>query len=120
MSDLSGCIGRGLRIHMENYAHVQQFQELVCACMCTESLPLYLTLCNPMNCSLPDSSVHGILQERRTTHWSGLPCPPPGDLPHPRIKPEESYSTEELQSTVYRPWQATVYRVAQSDRTKVT
>ena len=41
-----------------------------------------LTLCDPMDCSLPGSSVHGILQE----HWSGLPCPPPGDLPDPGIK----------------------------------
>ena len=23
----------------------------------------------------------------RQEHWSGLPCPPPGDLPDPRIKP---------------------------------
>ena len=23
-------------------------------------------------------------------HWSGLPCPPPGDLPNPRIKPVSS------------------------------
>ena len=23
----------------------------------------------------------------RQEHWSGLPCPPPGDLSHPRIKP---------------------------------
>ena len=26
----------------------------------------------------------------RQEHWSGLPCPPPGDLPHPRIKPRSS------------------------------
>ena len=36
-----------------------------------------------MDCSLPGSSVHGILQE----YWSGLPFPPAGDLPHPGIKP---------------------------------
>ena len=24
----------------------------------------------------------------RQEHWSRLPCPPPGDLPHPGIKPE--------------------------------
>ena len=24
----------------------------------------------------------------RQEYWSGLPCPPPGDLPHPGIKPE--------------------------------
>ena len=23
----------------------------------------------------------------RQEHWSGLPCPPPGDLPHPRFEP---------------------------------
>ena len=23
-------------------------------------------------------------------YWSGLPCPPPGDLPNPRIKPRSS------------------------------
>ena len=25
-------------------------------------------------------------------HWSGLPCPPPGDLPNPGIKPESLMS----------------------------
>ena len=33
-------------------------------CVCTKSLQLCLTLCNPMNCSLPGSSVHGIFQAR--------------------------------------------------------
>ena len=23
----------------------------------------------------------------RQEYWRGLPCPPPGDLPHPQIKP---------------------------------
>ena len=27
----------------------------------------------------------------RREHWSGLPCPPPGDLPNPGIKPESPY-----------------------------
>ena len=26
----------------------------------------------------------------RQEHWSGLPCPPPGDLPDPGIKPRSS------------------------------
>ena len=30
-----------------------------------------------MYCSLPGSSVNGILQG----YWSGLPCPPPGIFP---------------------------------------
>ena len=41
------------------------------------------TLCNPMDCSPPGSSVHRILQE----YWSELPFPSPGDLPDPGIKP---------------------------------
>ena len=36
-----------------------------------------------MDYSLPDSSVQGILQEE---YWSGLPRPPPGDLPDPGIE----------------------------------
>ena len=42
------------------------------------------TLCNPMDCSPPGSSVHGIFQARIL---SGLPCPSPGDLSNPGIEP---------------------------------
>ena len=35
-----------------------------------------------MDCNPPCSSVHGSRQE----YWSGLPCPPPGDLPDPGIE----------------------------------
>ena len=45
----------------------------------TQSCP---NLCNPMDCSLPGTSVHGIFQARV---WSGLPFPSPGDLPDPGI-----------------------------------
>ena len=43
-----------------------------------------LTLCNPMDCNLPGSSVHGDSPGKNT----GLGChdPPPGDLPNPGIK----------------------------------
>ena len=30
--------------------------------MCAKLLQLCLTLCDPMDCSPPDSSVHGVLQ----------------------------------------------------------
>ena len=73
-----------------------------------------LTLCDPMNCSLP---VHGIFQARvlewvaisfprsssqprdqtqvylgfsRQEYWSGLPFPSPGHLPNPGIKPRST------------------------------
>ena len=38
-----------------------------------------LTLCNPMDCSPPGSSAHGI---PRQEYWSGLSFPSPGDLPN--------------------------------------
>ena len=44
-----------------------------------------LTLCDHMDYSLPDSSVHGIFF--RQGNWSGLPFPSPGDLPNPGIEP---------------------------------
>ena len=44
--------------------------------MCTQS---YLTLRNPMNCSLPGSSVHPIF---RQVYWSGLSFPST-NLPDP-------------------------------------
>ena len=53
----------------------------VCAHMCAQSC---LTLHNPMDCSLPGSSAHGIFQQE---YWSGLPFPSPGDLPDPGFQP---------------------------------
>ena len=40
-------------------------------------------LCDPTDCSLPGASVHRYFPGQR----SGLPCPPPGDLPDPGIEP---------------------------------
>ena len=42
------------------------------------------TLCDPMDCSLPGSSVHVIFRQE---YCSGLPFPSPGDLPNPGIEP---------------------------------
>ena len=54
--------------------------------MCAKSLQLCPTLCDPMDCSPPGSSVHGILQAGIAME-ARLPCPPPGDLPDPGIEP---------------------------------
>ena len=50
----------------------------------SEVAQLCLTLCSPMDCSLPGSSVHGIFQAR-ILEWVAFPSP--GDLPNPRIEP---------------------------------
>ena len=49
-----------------------------------KSLSRVPTLCDPMDCSMPGSSVHGIFQQG---YWSRLPFPSPGDLPNPEIEP---------------------------------
>ena len=44
---------------------------------------LWPTVCDPMDCSPPGFSVHGVLQAR-VLEW--MPYPFPGDLPNPGIK----------------------------------
>ena len=54
------------------------------------------TLCDPMDCSLPVFSVHGIFQARileekkkkgkKIEYWNGLPFPSPREIPDPEIE----------------------------------
>ena len=53
-------------------------------CVHAPSLPSCPTLCDPVDCSPPGSSVHGILQAR-ILEWGAMPSF--GDLPNPGIKP---------------------------------
>ena len=46
--------------------------------------PSCLILCNPIECSLPGSSLHGSFQAKE--YWNGLPFPTPGDIPDLGIK----------------------------------
>ena len=52
--------------------------------MHAKSLQLCQILCDPMDCSLPGSSV---MEFSRQEYWSGLPCTLPGGLPGPGIEP---------------------------------
>ena len=72
--------------------------------MHAKSLQLCLTLRDAMDCSPPDSSVHGDSQE----YWSGLPCPPPEDLPDPEIEPTSLMSPALAGGffTISATWQA--------------
>ena len=52
-------------------------------CLVTQSCP---TLCDPVDCSQPGSSIHGNCPGK----YTGVPCPPRRDLPNPGIKPKSS------------------------------
>ena len=57
---MDACINKLWSIHTTKY----------CVCVC--SVPQWcLTLCNPINCSLPGSSVHGIILER-ILEWAAM------------------------------------------------
>ena len=56
-------------------------KELIFRDVCAKSLQLYLTLCDPNSRLLCPWGFS------RKEYWSELPCPPPGYLPDPGIKP---------------------------------
>ena len=53
-------------------------------CIHAQSLQLCPTVCDPMDCIRQASPSVGFCRQE---YWSGLPCPAPGDLPNPGIKP---------------------------------
>ena len=48
-----------------------------------QAIQLCPTICDPMHCSPPGSSVHGFFRQE---YWSGSLCSPPGDHPNPGIE----------------------------------
>ena len=51
--------------------------------LAAKSLQSCLALCDPIDYALQASLSMGF---SRQEYWSGLPFPPPGDLPHPGIE----------------------------------
>ena len=54
--------------------------------LCAQSLQSCLTLCNPLDCSMPDASVHGILWARRTLKWIAMSCSKGSSQPRDRTR----------------------------------
>ena len=50
--------------------------------------PSCLTLCEPMDIAHQSPLSMGFSKQE---YWSGFPCSPPGDLPHPGIEPRSIY-----------------------------
>ena len=80
----TGISGTYKKKKKRNLVYLQYTYVCVYACVQAWSFP---TLCDPMTCSPPGSSVHGTF---RREYWSGLPFSSSGDLPDPGIEPESS------------------------------
>ena len=76
----SNCAGVCVCVCMQAHTHTH-----VRVCLVTHS---GLNLCDPMDCSLPDSSVHGILQSRILERVS---MSSPGDGSNPGSNPRLLY-----------------------------
>ena len=89
-----------IKFYEENKTEIWvQIEVSFVVCLFTQSCP---TLCDPLDCSPPGSSVHRIFQQE---YWSGLPFPAPKDLLNPRTEPL-SLESPELQAD-YLPTKAT-------------
>ena len=56
-----------------------------------KSLQSCATLCDPSDCVACQVPLSMGFSSQE--YWSGLPCPPPGDLPHPGIEPGCLFTT---------------------------
>ena len=54
---------------------------VLCVCSFAQSCP---TLCGPKGIFVCQASLS--MRFSRQEYWSGLPCPPPGDLSNPKIE----------------------------------
>ena len=77
------------------------------------------TLCDPMDyiaCQAPLSMGFS-----RQEHWSGLPCPPPGDLPDPGMEPASLMSPALAGRffTTSATWEAPKIRIQGSKKKKI-
>ena len=76
--------------------------EFVCVCAVTNRVWVF---CDPMDCSPPGPSVHGISQAY-WDYWSGLLFPSPEDLPNPGIKLTSPASTALAGGCHQATWEA--------------
>ena len=72
---------------------------LTCVCVTARSLQSCLTLCDPIDCSLPSSSVHRTLQAR-ILEWVAIPSSRGSSLPRDR-----THMTGSVAVLHILPWQ---------------
>ena len=67
--------------HIHTDIHTHSNKHIHVLCLVSQWCP---TLCDPMTVAHQAPLSMG---SSRQEYWSGLPCPPPGDLPDPGIRP---------------------------------
>ena len=78
----------------------------LCLCLCAKSIQLCLTLCDPVDHSLPGSSVHGILQAR-ILEWVAILSS--GEFSQPRGQMSMSPALASDFFTTSASWEAYLY-----------
>ena len=86
LSSLISTCWRGISLEIySSRKNLKKKKIYIYICLIAQSCP---TLCDPMDCSPPGSSVH---VDRGVEYWSSLPCllllHSPGDLPNPGAEP---------------------------------
>ena len=59
----------------------------VCVCVCARALSRFTHVQPFVTIGTVARQAPLSMGFSRQEYWSGLPCPPPGDLPHPGIQP---------------------------------
>ena len=78
----------GVRHHSDGFVYCSEHTvdrptlKVVFTLLCAKSLQSCPSLRNTMSCQAPLSMGFS-----RQEYWSGLPCPPPRDLPDPEVEP---------------------------------
>ena len=78
------------------------------SCMCAKSLLSCLILCDPMDCSPPGSSVHGILQAR-TPEWVAYLFSRASSQPSIKSTSVMSLALSDMFFTISTTWETQVY-----------
>ena len=89
-ADCWGCISVQWQGMLGSISHICcgcVVAEWWCACPCSHPVASLCAILWTVACQAPLSMGFS-----RQEHWSGLPCPPPGDLSNPGITPTSSVS----------------------------
>ena len=100
----------------------------VCMCVCEIALCVCVCVCVCVSCRSSCVQLFATLWTRqaplsmgfsRQEHWSGFPCPPPGDLPDPGVELASLTSSPELEGwsfTIRVAWECRVKRLLKPSR----